>query len=99
MTNTAINELYEKSPFYQNRTETDTFFALPEGSVSFKGNLDRAIRFIEDYQLMSPELWAKFVTQFRNTVPKADDHDDGWRGEYWGKMMRGACFTYSYTQN
>jgi len=99
MTNTAINELYGKSYFYKNRPETDTFFALPEGSVSFKGNLDYAIRFIEDYQLMSPELWAKFVTQFRNTVPKADDHDDGWRGEYWGKMMRGACFTYSYTQN
>ena len=29
----------------------------------------------------------------------ADGKEGGWRGEYWGKMMRGACFTYSYTRN
>ncbi len=79
--------------------ETDTFFALPYGSVSMKGTLDNAIRFIEELQLTDPNLWARFVTQFRNTAPKADDADNGWRGEYWGKMMRGACFAYQYTKN
>ena len=26
-----------------------------------------------------------------------DDADHGWRGEYWGKLMRGACMTWQYT--
>ena len=85
--------------FCSNRIETDTLFSLPHGSVSMSGMLDDAIRFIEGYQLLDPELWGRFVTQFRNTEPKADDNDNGWRGEYWGKMMRGACFTYQYTKN
>ena len=93
----AVLSVYSKHPFYRNRMESDTFFALAPGSISLKGNLDYAVRFIEDYQLMKPELWAEFVQQFRNTPVKADDADDGWRGEYWGKMMRGACFTYQYT--
>ncbi len=96
---TALSNLYSNHPFYSNRLKNDVLFELPGGSASIKGNIDYAIRFIEDYQLMDPELWAKFVTQFRDTDPKADDADNGWRGEYWGKMMRGACFTYSYTGN
>ncbi len=95
----SVNNLYKDHPFCYNRLDTDTLFALPSGSISLNGKLDYAIRFIEDYQLMSPALWAKFVTQFRDTDPKADDGNFGWRGEYWGKMMRGACFTYAYTKN
>lgn len=94
-----IRERYQTHPIYGNRTETDRFFSVEEGAVSLKGDLDHAIRFIEDQQLLDPQLWAKFVTQFRDTVPKADDANLGWRGEFWGKMMRGACFTYSYTKN
>ena len=28
-----------------------------------------------------------------------DDPDKGWRGEYWGKMMRGAAFVYAYSRD
>ena len=97
--NAAIKELYKGHLIYQNRLDTDEMFDLPIGAISLKGDLNKAIRFIEDKQLMAPKLWQKFVTQFRDTTPKADDNDIGWRGEYWGKMMRGACFTYSYTKN
>jgi len=45
--------------------------------------------------MLNPELWFRFVQQFRSHT----DTDNGWRGEYWGKMMRGACFVYSYTRN
>lgn len=45
--------------------------------------------------MLKPELWSRFVQQFREDA----DFDAGWRGEYWGKMMRGACFVYTYTQN
>ncbi len=99
MTSVSLNRLFEKHPFCYNRLDTDTLFTPPQGSTKIDGKLDYAIRFIRDYQLMSPALWAKFVTQFRATTPKADDANNGWRGEYWGKMMRGACFTYQYTQD
>ncbi len=61
----------------------------------YSGLLDDAFRYIEDFQLLSPTLWRRFVQQFREDA----DFEGGWRGEYWGKMMRGACFVYSYTQN
>lgn len=87
------------SPFYARRAQTDRLFTLPQGSVKLTGYIDDAIRFVEAQQLLDPSLWKRFVDQFRDTVPKADDANNGWRGEYWGKMMRGACFTYAYTQN
>jgi len=47
-------------------------------------------------QLLDAETWALLVEQFR----VQDDSDNyGWRGEYWGKMMRGACLVYSYVKD
>ena len=57
--------------------------------------IDKTMKFAEKSQLLKPELWNRFVQQFREDA----DFDAGWRGEYWGKMMRGACFVYEYTQN
>ncbi len=99
ITSKALTALYTDHPFCYNRLDTDKMFLSLPGSSDISGKLDHAIRFIEDYQLMDPELWKRFVTQFRATDPKADDANLGWRGEYWGKMMRGACFTYQYTKN
>ncbi len=82
---------------YKNRAHTDAFAPLADGQVSYTGNVDKAIHFVEGAQLLDPALWGLFVEQFRQG--NVDDHDLGWRGEYWGKMMRGACFTYRYTQN
>lgn len=61
----------------------------------FNGSIDRIARYIEDFQLLNADLWKRFVNQFKEDA----DYEGGWRGEYWGKMMRGACFVYSYTQN
>ena len=65
-------------------------------NYEYSGFSDKAIRFVEDFQLLSPEHWARFVHQFHE---KPDSNNAAWRGEFWGKMMRGACFTYSYTKN
>ena len=81
----------------KNRQNTDTFFAPAAGSQVYEGKAGQSVRLIEEDQLMDPALWALFVSQFR--IGNVDDRDLGWRSEYWGKMMRGACFTYSYTQN
>lgn len=73
----------------------DTFIYETENDYKYAGFVDDTYRFIEDFQLMKPELWKRFVTQFHDHT----DDDNGWRGEFWGKMMRGACMTYAYTKN
>lgn len=56
----------------------------------------RAVDFILDHQLLDRDLWTLFTSQFK--APGADN-DGGWRGEYWGKMMMGACFILEATGN
>lgn len=90
-----MKQIYQSNTANYPRLETDTFFADYENVYQYNGFVDHAIRYIEDFQLMNRELWKRFVQQFRED----SDFDGGWRGEYWGKMMRGACFTYSYTKN
>ena len=77
------------------RLKTDKFFADYNNIYKYNGFMDNSIKFIEDFQLINPTLWRRFVQQFREDA----DYEAGWRGEYWGKMMRGACFVYSYTRN
>ena len=62
----------------------------------YSGFIDEMIKFIEKSQLLRVDLWSRFVEQFK---AEDADYDNGWRGEFWGKMMRGACFIYSYTRN
>ncbi|MDE6398392.1 MAG: glycoside hydrolase family 127 protein, partial [Clostridiales bacterium] len=62
----------------------------------FCGLADEYAQYIEKKQLCDAVLWQKFVKVFTD---RSDIADDGWRCEYWGKMMRGACMTYAYTQS
>ncbi len=61
----------------------------------FTGHIERQFEFICNLQLERADLWRRFVEQFK----EHSDSDTGWRGEYWGKMMRGACFVYSATKS
>lgn len=89
--NEAENMIFDKM---QSET-TNVFVQEKENKYNFSGIIDESIRYIESIQLLKPELWYRFVNQYRTDA----DSDFGWRGEYWGKMMRGAAFVYSYTQN
>ncbi|MBP5730526.1 MAG: glycoside hydrolase family 127 protein [Clostridia bacterium] len=60
------------------------------------GVLGEAERFILDNQLLRRDLWRDFVSMFRLGL---DSDNNGWRGEYFGKMMRGGCFTYALTRD
>ena len=66
-----------------------------KNSYQFNGIIDRSVKFIEEFQLLRVDLWKRFVQQFKEDA----DYEGGWRGEYWGKMMRGACFVYQYSHN
>ena len=65
--------------------------ALPMGSFDYSDRFTEELDTMKKIQLMDRNAWAKFVNLFKH--PGIDDHDHGWRCEYWGKMMRGACFT------
>ena len=65
--------------------------------------IKKDIDFFNQNQLYNVWLWKKFANQFR--LYGVDDWRDvrhnigGWRGEYWGKMMRGACMIYATTKD
>ena len=64
-------------------------------TAKYNGFVDETFDFVEKYQLKKPDLWKRFVQQFKEDA----DFEGGWRGEYWGKMMRGASLVYQYTKD
>jgi DUF1680 family protein len=88
------------NPFFRH-SQTQRVFASdlkPDlgQKIRIQGMCKDALDFIAQEQLMDRDLWAKFVEQYRL---KSDTNKQEWRGEYWGKMMRGAAFVYSVTHN
>ena len=64
--------------------------------IKLEGLADRAARWLQKEQLCDRTQWAKFVDVYRYQ-PDADNQ--GWRGEYWGKMMRGGALICAYTHD
>ena len=63
---------------------------------SFHGTANEAAVFLQEKFLCDAPLWAYFVDVFRT---KADSERRGWKCEFFGKMMRGACLVCEYTEN
>ena len=63
---------------------------LPIGSARYFGTSENDCRFIQEHQLKDRSLWKKFVDVFRT---RPDGEYEEWRGEFWGKMMRGVIDT------
>jgi len=81
---------------YRARLITDVLFEAEAGSFDYSGEYDRAARFVEMHQSKNVALWTTFVEQFKLQV---DAKSGGWSGEFYGKMMRGACWIYKYTKD
>lgn len=64
--------------------------------IKFNGIANDAALFFQKEQLMDTKLWKKFVDLFR---VQPDSKIFGWSGEYFGKMLRGACLVYEYTKD
>ena len=75
---------------------SNKFRFLEIGKSSYKGLHQKVVDFISKEQLKDVDLWKKCVDVFGTNI---DVQDKGWRGEYWGKMMRGACLVYAYTKD
>lgn len=69
---------------------------LQPGELKTYGYAGGLIEYTLRSQLLDEKTWKLFVNQFRL---KSDDSDGGWRGEFWGKMMRGGALTYRATKN
>ena len=69
---------------------------IKQGKLNYQGFIKDLFVFINKKQLLDSSLWKKFVDVFKE---RPDSNDFRWRGEYWGKMMRGACVCYQYEQN
>ncbi len=91
-----MRRLYDENTANYPRLATDVFFADYSNCFSFDGFIDKTIKYIEQFQSLDASLWKKFVDLFRE---EDADSEGGWRGEFWGKTMRGAAFVYSYTKN
>lgn len=66
------------------------------GESRLRGCIHDAAIFLQEEQLKDVALWGRFVEQYRACV---DGENRGWRGEYWGKMMRGAVLVFAYTKD
>lgn len=69
---------------------------LQSGSIKINGLVNYYVDFVENLHLKDDSIWDKFVQVY---IDKSDIDDNGWRCEYWGKMMRGACTCYYYSQD
>lgn len=75
----------------------NTKLAFPNaGEIKLGGYGGRMIDFTIEGQLLDVDTWLILVNQFRL---QQDSDNNGWRGEYWGKMMRGASLTYRAAKN
>jgi len=74
----------------------DVMLESLDASYSFSDFTSVLSDYITDVQLKDTTVWKLAVLQFKKTTPTfgIDDADKGWRCEYWGKLMRGACFVY-----
>lgn len=68
---------------------------LPDGANSYLGKLDDDIAFVEEEFLLKDYWWEQLEAVFSDYR----DNDGGYRSEFWGKMVRGACYSYQYTGN
>ncbi len=73
-------------------SKTDTLY-FSNAIQKYTTYIQNTVDFIFNEQLCDRKLWSKFVDQYRI---QEDGFNGGWRGEYWGKMMRGAVLVYEY---
>ncbi len=66
------------------------------GKSTLEGRLQKSIELVVRRQHMRRDIWNSFINPFRTL---SDTFDGGWRGEYWGKMIRGGVIIYTYTRD
>ena len=96
---TGYPDLEPLEPFepVENKVD-DVQTMLEEGSVKLEGVTDKAALLTQNEELKKLD-WKRLVDPFRYKQDTNPETWQNWRGEFWGKYVRGACFTYAYTQD
>lgn len=68
---------------------------LEPSSIKVEGTMLEKLRFVIKDQLKDVSMWKKFVEPYKTK----EDKDAFWRGEFYGKEMRGASLAYRVTQD
>ena len=85
-----------KNTTINTRISTDAFFLATDSKINTVGLLDSSIDFVLNRHIKNTKTWKLFVNQYRLF---SDSANNGWRGEYWGKMMRGGVALYEYSHD
>lgn len=64
--------------------------------IKTNGIMDEAVHFVKDNHLKDRIKWQKTVEVFET---REDSLDEFWRGEFFGKQMRGAVLIYEYSKD
>lgn len=80
---------------WSTKEKYDSFFPV---SIRYSGSgfLDGLARWPVEHQLLNDKAWDHFISAYE-TQPDTDL--GSWKGEFWGKFMRGACMTYAWTHD
>ncbi|MBQ2986412.1 MAG: glycoside hydrolase family 127 protein [Tyzzerella sp.] len=65
-------------------------------SLKMVGIMDKAVDFVIANQLKDKKTWRTYIDVF---TTRDDSEELWWRGEFFGKQMRGACYAYLYSQD
>ena len=96
MFNEKTLQYFKKNSQFMSAPKNDVIVPCRFFERKLDGIVDIMCKFVEENNLLDRKKWKLFVLQFSIRM---DSDNEGWRGEYWGKMMRGASITYLYTRN
>ncbi len=74
---------------------SNKYYFPVSGEIKTLGYIGEIINYTKKQQLFDEDTWKLLVNQFKIKSDKRND----WRGEFWGKMMRGACLTYKASKD
>lgn len=85
-----ITEVELKQPYLYSR--------IGAGDTQIEGYVGDVIDFIYEEQVQQID-WTMLVDQYRYETDNVANGWQQWKGEFWGKLMRGATWYYKYTQD
>lgn len=76
--------------------DSDYFWETERNLMKWEGYVLDLIYESQEKMMKDPETWKKL---YDCHITKKDNANLDWTGEYWGKLLRGGCLVYEYTQD
>lgn len=76
--------------------DSDYFLETERNQMKWEGYVLDLIYESQDKMMKEPGVWENLYDAH---ITKVDDNGLHWAGEFWGKLLRGGCLVYEYTQD